>query len=157
MELGGTGLGGFFGVDHHSEWFVIDIDQVEGIAGNKAVFGDNHGHCFTHKPYYIYGHGTGGIHIVFKATCRPSTRQRVDVEQICADEHRYHARQRSSFLGIDRENAGVGIWATQHRGMRHAVEFHIIQKISLAGDEFGIFTPFDGTTNHRFRCFRCHR
>ena len=36
---------------HHLEWLHFDIDELQGILGDGAMFGDHDGHGFADVPY----------------------------------------------------------------------------------------------------------
>jgi hypothetical protein len=54
-------------------------------------------------------------------------------------EDGYHTRHAPGSLGVNVQDAGVGVWATQHRHIDHALEVDIGCIYSLTGNQGRVF------------------
>ena len=141
VQLGCARLGGFFGINHHWQRLVINLDQVECVARNIAIFGHNHGNAIARVQGLARRQGARSIRVVLHAPGLPRTRQRVDVHHVVAREDGNHTRQRLRFGGIDAIDFRVGIGAAQNRRMAHTLQLNIVEEVAFTSYELRVFAP----------------
>src|SRR5260221_10408281 len=89
-------------IDSRRQWFVIDVDQVDGIACGVSVFRDDHGDGFAEKAHLAFCQSTADSHALGNM---PKGIGSVIVADLSLEVLRsidgYHNRVLSRSIGID--------------------------------------------------------
>ena len=69
MDEGSAVFEGTFAVDHRRHRLVVDFDELDGVAGDIAVFGDDDGHRLALVPGDFGSHGPAApdLHVLLDA------------------------------------------------------------------------------------------
>ena len=111
----------FFEVDHGRQFFVVDVNQLDGVLGQIPRLGNNHDDRLAHITHLVAGQNRGRLHLVDRPEFRDTRRhphllrvhERLDaVDNIRRFIHRDDTRHRSRRRCIKPHDPGVGIGAT---------------------------------------------
>ena len=124
------------GVNDHGKFFVINLDQLDGIGGDVAVGRDDKSHFLTLKQHLSIGQH----HLLV-------TRQRghpVQVQgcEVGGRQHRHHTGQGAGGIGVDRLYAGMCVRAAHEIAKQHALHFDVIDIVALALGKADILDAF---------------
>ena len=121
-------------IEYRWQYLVLDDDQRARRLGDLHGLGDDGGDPLPAEAHHAVEHlGVVGIvEPMHMASGREADRGAVTVS-----EHREHPGQRLCGFGIDGHDAGMGVWAAQHRNMGQPRNIDI-QRVALgSGDDPG--------------------
>jgi hypothetical protein len=124
-----VGLQGLVRVDHRRERVVVDVDQLQGVAGDVGVLGDHRRDLLALEHHLVEGQDRLGV-----ARQGRHPRQAVGV-QVAAGDDRDHARVGGGRLGVDGGDAGVGERGAQQRHVQHAGQGDVVDVVAAAAQE----------------------
>ena len=152
MDLRRARLGGLLRIHHHRQRLVVDLDQVERVARDKSVLGHHHRHRIADETDLAHRQRAWRVDVVRDPASLPGAGQRVDIHHIFAGDHGDDAGQRLGLRGVDALDVGMGVGTAQNGGVRHAMEFDIVEVVTFAGDQLGIFAALERLPDHSSHC-----
>ncbi len=133
-RLGEVGDGG--------QGFVVDIDQLDGVLGEVARFGDDKSNRVADELRLALGQR--GSRRVGNVLARNRVPGLLHVwVQVIGHEHRVHAGQRQRRGGVDTVDPGSGKRAAHEACMQHAWPRHIVDEGPVAGQQPRVLHPLD--------------
>src|SRR5690242_13327452 len=137
-------------INHRRQWLPFDMYQVQRIFRYIAILSSYRHDCFANVAHFIKSDstldnrfGTEGWHwINHFSSLTPS-------------QHSINARELFGSTGINADDTGMRIRATQYSGMEHAGEFHIISIDGSPHQQCRVFTALDVLADPRVFS-RCH-
>ena len=127
-----VGVEGPVGVDHRREQLVLDLDQLEGVAGGVAVLGHHVGDLLALEADLV-----GGQHRLHVAGERRHPGQAHRGQQLAGD-HGPHLGVGLGGRHVERPDPGVGVGAAQHGAVEHAGQLDVVEVAALPPQEAGI-------------------
>ncbi len=115
MNAGRFFIQGFLGRQDGGQFFVLDLDQVQRIAGDLFCGGSHGCHLFPRKAHQAVGQNAPLLvaHAPGRARC------------ICPGQHGFHTGQRTRCSNVDAHDARMRIGAAQQLGMQHARQLEV--------------------------------
>ncbi len=130
------------GVDHGIERLVVDVDQLERVAGGVVVVGHHERHLLALEAHLVGGqHGLG----VGRQRGHPGQPARLEVG---ARENGVHARMLKRGGGIDRDDAGVRERAPQDGAVQHPGQRQVVDVAALPADEPRVLLALERPVAH---------
>ena len=127
---------------------VDGVDQLGGVAGDVRIVGDDEGDRLAHVA--DDGAGDGRLQVAVGAGRR---RHPVGDDgggrHVGGGQDRAHARQVARALGVERDQASVGVGRAEHGGVQHARHAHVVHEPAGAGHERAAAQPRMRLTDHR--------
>jgi hypothetical protein len=111
---------------------VLDVDQVDGPAGDIQAFRRHGGDRLAEVPYGILGQDVL-VHDV----------QADAVVELFAGEDRVDAREVLGLGSVDRHDLRPGVWAPFHLGVEHAGKYQVARVHGAARQLRGVVDPLD--------------
>jgi hypothetical protein len=147
-EEGSTGGEGLGRRGAHGQRIVDHVDEREGILGHVAIVGHHQRHRLAHVPHHAPG--DGGLEIALGAGRRAHPIRDDGVGgHVGRGEHRAHSRQLERPLGIDGDEAGMGVARAEDGGLEHAGHPHVGDEAARARGEPVAAQPMVGFADHR--------
>jgi hypothetical protein len=116
-------------VDDDGQLLVLDLDQLERVAGRVAVLGHDEGDLLA-----LEAHLVGGQHRLGVLRHRRHPRE-VQPGQVGAGDHGADLGVRDGRRRVDRQDLRVGQRAAQDRSVQHAGELEVVDVAALAAHE----------------------
>jgi hypothetical protein len=121
------------GVDDHRQFLVLDVDQLERVAGGVPVLGDDERHLLALEPHLV---GREDRHRVGRQGRRPGE---VEALQVLAGDDGEHLRVGQCLGGVDRDQPGVRHRRPEDRAVQHAGQHDVVEVAALPADEPRVF------------------
>ena len=112
------------GGDHGGKLFVRDVDEGDGLVGDRGALRGNSDDRLAHEADAVDGED--------RPILQGVTVVGVDRRQIAARHHRDHAGERFGTARVDAGDAGVGVRAAQEPAVGHPVQAEIARELGLA-------------------------
>src|SRR5271169_6346780 len=106
-----VGLHRLFDVDDVRQHVVVDLDQVAGLLGDRRRSSGDGSHRVAVVENLVARHAVARQITKVHRPLADEGFLRRDRREVFPGHHRLDARQRSRLLGVDREDARVGMWA----------------------------------------------
>ena len=117
-------------VDHRLERLVLDVDQLERVAGRVVVVGDDERDLLALEAHLVgREHRLRGRPTSSASTPSRAPRGRAPVMTAWTRGQRQRRR------GVDRDDPGVGERAAQDRAVEHPGQRDVVEVAALAADE----------------------
>ena len=137
MEHGVTGrCHRLFEIDDRRQRIVLDLDQLAGVLGDVAALRHDGGDRLAHVAHLAHGDAVLRRRRTGEVRARPRHLRRLG-----AGHDAEHAGQRLGLRLVDAHDAGVGMGAAQHRGMRHVGQHYVVRISAGAGEQAGVLHP----------------
>ena len=150
----GAGVQRPLGVDHGRQRLVLDVDELQGVAGRVAVLGDHERDLLALVADLVGGQH--GLHVPGQGR-HPG---QVALGQGLAGDHRLDLGMGQRVGGVHGHDPGVRQRAAQHRAVQHARQLDVIHEPALAADEPRVLLARAVVRTHRCRAAartRCGR
>jgi hypothetical protein len=131
------------GVDDRGQVLVLDVDELEGVAGGVAVLGDDEGDLLALEAHLVggqHGHGVGR-----QGRCPGE----VESLEVLAGDDGEHLRVREGLGGVDGDDPGVRQRRAQDRAVQHPGQHDVVEVAALAADEPRILLALDAAVPDR--------
>src|SRR5438067_9316186 len=102
-------------INHRWQWLPFDMYQVQRVFRYIAILGSYRHDCFANVTDLIESNSTLDNRLGTESWYRINHFSRLTTSQ-----HSINARQLFRSTGIDTDNAGMCVGATQYRSMKHA-------------------------------------
>ncbi|MEJ2211151.1 MAG: hypothetical protein P8129_19210 [Anaerolineae bacterium] len=123
VDQGGVRLAGLLGAGSHRQGLVLDLDQVQRLAGDLGRVGGHHGHRVAQVADLVVAqHGPVVVDQAVSVAAR----------HVGVGQHGAHAGQSLGLAGVDGQDAGVGIFGPQRGAVQHALEGVIVRELGRA-------------------------
>ena len=132
-DHGRAGLQRSIGVEHHGQFFVLDLDSFHRVGGDVAVVGNHDGDFLHLEVDLLVGQHSGHV---TREGGHPVQLQRL---QVVGGQHGVHAGHGQSGFFVDLDDAAVGDGAAHDVHVQHAGHLDVIDVIALALDKAGVF------------------
>ncbi len=141
------------------QYLVLNLDQVERLFGDRRRDRRDRGDRVSFVERLSLGHAVARqVPQIMRHRPDGALAWR-DVREVGACRHRLDAGQRHRLVGVDRDDAGMGVGAALDLAPQHAGHFHVGAKVGPAGnlvDAVGTDRP--GADNfQRLLVEVCHR
>ena len=104
-----------FEVNHGWQGLVVDLDQFEGVAGHVGVGRDYNGNRLALVSGHCPGHGVPAADLHVLPHSGDGQFGGAGGVELGTGDHRQHARRFPCCTGVDAQDAGVGVGASQHQ------------------------------------------
>ena len=123
-------------LDRVRQDLVLNLDQLAGFRGNGFRSCRDCGDGVTVEERFFARHHVAAhpAHVLNAQRDRCVERK---VDNVSGGHHGLYAGMGFGFGGVDRLDAGMGVWAAQHRTPDHAGHGGVGGKRGAAGDFFG--------------------
>ena len=129
-------------IHHGGEFFDLDLQGVQAVAGGVAVFRDDDGDGVADIADLVHGEGP-----VVRRGEGGEDGDQGEVAQVFAGENRDDARDGEGGVRPDGANAAVGHVAALEGQVEHAGEFEVIDKDAAAAEEALVFLARHGAAD----------
>ena len=124
VEMRGIRRQGRVGRDHGRKLFVRDVDEGDGLVGDRGALRGDGDDRLAHEADAVDGQD--------RSVLQGVTVVGVGRGQVAASHHRDHAGERLGTARVDVGDAGMGVRAAQKPAVGHPVQAEITRELGLA-------------------------
>ena len=148
MQKGVVGGGGRH-VMHGRQRLVAHVDGVTGVLGYITAGGDDHRNGLAYVAHLVMGYGV--LQEAFQPRKRGHAEGNVSQPDALGDvvggEHRFHSRDLPCLGGVDGQDAGMGVGASEDGGVKEVLELEVVGVLAAAGQEAHVLLAGHGPAN----------
>ena len=130
-------------VDDGFERLVFHYDEFHRVLGPIAVLGDDAGDGIALEADLVDGQRRH-FHRLQALDWRRQAQVGGPLGQLASRHHGDDTGRRARRLGIDRENAGMGIGRAHEAGVQRSRNFNVVEEARRPDQQPSVFGPWDG-------------
>ena len=150
VYLGGAVLDGLFHVHHGVQNVVVHLDQLRGVSGGLRAVGYDRRHDVSDAVHLVYGDGRVGDFLGVGDDPAANKGAELFVE-VGAGIYAHHAFDVGRGGCVNSADVGVGVRAADERHVQHSEQADVVNVLTLAGNQPGVFTAFHASTDYGLR------
>ena len=142
VHLRSSGLGRLFRINHYGKWFVVDLNQIQGVRRLIWILGHDRSDDIADITNDVLCDGWIGRDLEVRVRDQPGAR--CGLQRAFRIGTRVNGQDAGSLLrlrGVDSFDPCVGMRTAQHHQMHHSRKNEIVGVACCSGDEPGIFPP----------------